>query len=175
MVLIYYSFHNSTYVVYKCDKFPLTELFWREVSNLALPLKGESDDQRRINYALKAMNVTWDKRSIIEHESHGVGQHGFKVTALPQVHVCRSSLCLLKQRREYYIWHKGGQKTRGSKIHSASQAHSWFLRPEWENITHSSLATGEEWLQILARLDENMIIGIFDARCTGTVIIFLTA
>ena len=97
-----------------------------------------------------AMNITWDSESVRTMESHGKGERGFKVTALSQLQVCRMGQCHAENADHYYIWHKGGHKTRDSKIKTSSEIGSWYVKSNWETITMEMTAKGVEWLRKIA-------------------------
>ncbi len=124
--------------------FDLTELFWEVYS-----IGSEMDDQKRINYALVDLNVTWDGVGAADEARQGKGLDGFKITAMAQLQVCRKDGCHLGDVDEYYIWHQGGAKTRESKIATTSAVGGWSLREDWETVETSS-ARGVEWLKLVA-------------------------
>ena len=120
-----------------------SELFW-DTWNKGV---GGADDQKRLNYVMSAMTITWDSKSVRAVESHAKGERGFKVTALSQLQVCRLGKCHARDVGHYYIWHKGGGKNRDSKIKTSSEIGSWYLKKDWESITRETTAKGVEWLR----------------------------
>ena len=115
--------------------------------------KAASDDQVRLNYALKIMNPVWrdsngrtaptlnTKATLTAHAS------GFTVTLLPAEIICRSQ-CREQLQSHYYVWHKLTSKNIHSKTTNTGQARLWFLRKDWE--TCNSSASGVQWLEAIS-------------------------
>ena len=125
------------------------DYFWRVVSTLGHFSKRQYnyDDQARVNYALKAMRIKWDKSDISIAASFGwTLKERLHVTALPTTQVCRT--CKESGKSLYYIWHKRGQKDGESKIKTAEESGFWYLRNDWETVRTD--ARGALWLGQLA-------------------------
>jgi len=75
-----------------------------------------TNDQAKLNLALKAMNIKWSnganglRKPILREACEGSGNGGFTATVLPSIVVCRRE-CSRHLRSFYYIWHKGGWYT----------------------------------------------------------------
>ena len=114
------------------------------------------DDQGKLNYGLKALDIRW-QNSISNHTTtiiQGTGNNGLQVSILPYNDVCRLETCDSKRRNVYFIWHKGGHRTRREKLHSARDGNTWFLRYKWEKISNNLV--GREWLRSIAYLGATM-------------------
>ena len=139
--------------IHKQGDFFLTDILWQIVNErdeevtLIEPKFYAHDDQVRLNYALDAVNITWDGKSTATTECLGGGANGVKATAMSHLQVCRLNTCKVENADRYYIWHKGGVKSRNSKIETSSEIGSWYLKEDWESITRETTAKGVEWLR----------------------------
>ena len=114
------------------------------------------DDQGKLNYGLKALNIRWSN-SDSDHRNtiiSGTASNGLRVSILPYNDVCRMNECRLDKRKYYYIWHKGGHRTRREKLKSAKEGQTWFLKYKWQTISTSYV--GKEWLKSIAYLGLTM-------------------
>ena len=102
-------------------------------------LPGDTNDQVRLNVALKAMNVKWNNSlhgsytSILKEAWQGKGIQGFTVTVLPSTIMCRARECHRHHRSSYYVWHSGGKHEDGKRKYAAG-AGLWYLRTDWMAI-----------------------------------------
>ncbi len=113
-------------------------------------IPSSTDDQARLNYALKAMQVTWKGTfSINLIERLGLGVNGFSAVVLPTRIFCRTKSCLRKNLQEYYVWHQGGdgRDKRTSALHNSV----WYLKNDWEEVSNGTVAAGRDWLGEIAR------------------------
>lgn len=113
------------------------------------------DDQGKLNYGLKALGIQWHSNS--NHQNitvHGRASNGLQVSILPYDDICRLEACVVERRNRYYVWHKGGQRTRRKKLHSAREGKTWFLRYKWDKI--ESKLVGKEWLKSIAYMGVTM-------------------
>ena len=112
-----------------------------------------SDDQKKLNYALKRLQINWDK-----HDSRSQPWRGFAplqnkssnltVTVLPMDSICRGAGCNVKRVTDYYVWHQGGNHDYKAMILGASKARVWVLRKDWKSLETSNInLTGSEWLR----------------------------
>jgi len=128
------------------------ERYW-EVMSRVLP--EATNDQAKLNLALKAMNIKWSNdanglhRPILREAWEGSGNGGFTATVLPSIVVCRRE-CSRHLRSFYYIWHKGGIQTRDGKWKYAAGVGLWYLRPDWMAISNRTTAHGLQWLKAIA-------------------------
>ena len=113
------------------------------------------DDQGKLNYGLKALDIKWHSNS--NHQSgtvYGQARNDLHVNILPYDDICRLDTCVSDMRARYYVWHKGGYRTRRTKLHSARDGRVWFLRYKWDNIHNQYV--GKEWLRSIAYLGVTM-------------------
>ncbi len=114
------------------------------------------DDQGKLNYGLKALDVTW-LNSNCNHTTttiHGIGNNGLQVSILPYKDICRLDECRVDERSKYYIWHKGGHRTRREKLRAARDGKTWFLMHKWNAINNNFL--GRDWLKSIAYMGLTM-------------------
>ena len=123
------------------------------MSSLSAEKKLAYDDQMRLNYALKGMNPVWEDASgrtgtnlnkLTTLTARTAG--GFTVTLLPAEVICRSQ-CNERLQSQYYVWHKLTRKNISSKTTNTGQAKLWYLRKDWEALSHNSSASGVQWLK----------------------------
>lgn len=113
------------------------------------------DDQGKLNYGLKALNVEWFNNS--NHQNitiRGKAKNGLEVSILPYRDICRLDACDVSKRSRYSIWHKGGQRTRRKKLQSAREGMTWFLKYKWNKISNNYV--GKSWLSSIAYLGVTM-------------------
>ena len=114
-----------------------------------------TNDQAKLNMALKAMNIVWSngtnglRRPILREAWQGSGRGGFTATVLPSTVVCRRE-CSRHLRSLYYAWHKGGTQTRDGKRKYAAAAGLWYLRSDWMAVSDRTTARGLRWLKAIA-------------------------
>lgn len=126
---------------------PHTEVYWQRVSTICL---SSHDDQEKLNCGLKALRITWDKA----HSNHnttvveGKCSSGLTVSILPYDYICRLDTCDPTRRSDYYIWHKGGTRSRREKLKGSREGQTWFLRYKWNKIKNR--LTGIRWLESIA-------------------------
>ena len=81
---------------------PHTDVFWLAVHSTNV---SSFDDQVRINYAMKRLNIIWASEEWSDSDSKvATGDNGFKIVILPSLVVCRET-CVAKNHSSYYIWH----------------------------------------------------------------------
>lgn len=81
---------------------PHMEMFWMAVHSINFT---SFDDQFRINYALKMLNIIWTSNLWTESDPNfATGDNGFKLVILPSLAVCRET-CTTDNKNIYYIWH----------------------------------------------------------------------
>ena len=128
-----------------------TENYWEAV--YLSKVKGSANDQIRLNYGLHKMDIKWEK-SGQENKKHDVPAVGHcsssevSVVVLPYSQICRFG-CRVDLRNDYYIWHKGGNRDKTSKMKGAKQGHTWFLKERWNEL-HSNMIVdvkGTIWLK----------------------------
>ncbi len=114
------------------------------------------DDQGKLNYGLKALDIRWfnSESNHTYHTIHGMASNGLQVSILPYNDVCRLETCDSKRRDTYFVWHKGGHRTRREKLHSAKDGNTWFLKYKWDKVRNSDV--GIEWLKSIAYLGATM-------------------
>lgn len=110
------------------------------------------DDQGKLNYGLKALNIEWYNSNSSRYNTtiYGKANNGLQVSILPYSDVCRLDTCDVQLRARYYFWHKGGHRSRRKKLQSAREGKTWFLKYKWNNIVNSYI--GKDWLQSIAYL-----------------------
>lgn len=110
------------------------------------------DDQLKLNYGLKALDIYWSNNGSNYNTTtiYGRAVNGLRVSILPLNLVCRLEACTLQKRRQLYIWHKGGHRTRKEKIDHAREGQTWFLRYQWNLMKETYQLTGVEWLSSIA-------------------------
>ena len=108
------------------------------------------DDQGKLNYGLKALNIEWSNNDSSYQNTtvKGKTNNGMKVSILPYNDICRLEACYPEMRSRYYIWHKGGFRHRRDKIRFAQDGKTWFLKYEWKSIKNNYI--GVKWLQSIA-------------------------
>ncbi len=110
--------------------------------------KTTTDDQFRLNYALKDMGITWTgEQSIGIAEWTGTGISGFSAKVLPTRIFCRTKTCVRKSQDQYYIWHQGGDMAGRDKLSSAKHNRVWYLKEDWELVSNVTAALGAAWLK----------------------------
>lgn len=109
------------------------------------------DDQEKLNCGLKALQISWlnNDSSYQDTTVRGVGGNLLRVSILPYDYICRQLTCIAENRAGYFIWHKGGQRSRRDKLVSAREGQTWFLKYQWEKNSRSSLV-GMKWLESIA-------------------------
>ncbi len=90
----------------------LTETFWNAVSYLKNDTVEMQDDQIRMNYGFKALDINWTQNETCtaHHEKNqclarGETAANISVTIVPHGVVCRHEHCSKKKVNTYYIWH----------------------------------------------------------------------
>lgn len=109
------------------------------------------DDQGKLNYGLKALDIKWHNNNNCSHHNttiYGKTSNNLQVSILPYNDVCRLDTCDVRLRSRYYFWHKGGHRSRKKKLHSARKGNTWFLRYQWNKISNSYV--GKDWLKSIA-------------------------
>ena len=129
-----------------------TDFLWEAMAKVA---PSSRDDQYKLNYALKAMNISWtvtDTSRSQDKERTGLGEHGLKVTLLPPRMACRGRSCLEQSQSSCYVWHRGQtHHTNDIATKVAKQERVWFLQADWINITTASQSVGVDWLGEIAK------------------------
>ena len=129
-----------------------SEQYWESMSKV---LPETTNDQARLNVALKAMDIKWStgsngsRRSILKEAWQGKGRGGFTVTVLPSTVMCRARECLKHHRSSYYVWHRGGKHEDGKQKYAAA-AKLWYLRTDWMTISNGTTTKGLQWLEAVA-------------------------
>ena len=127
-----------------------TEQYWKAVTGVRIR-KERANDQIRLNWGLEGLGVKWEGNTYDE-DSAAFGtcrQNGLNVTVLPYSVVCRYG-CLPQRRNQYYIWHKGGDRDKESKMSGALKGHTWFLRSDWKSTSYRSALSGRELLRSIS-------------------------
>jgi len=107
------------------------------------------DDQGKLNCGLKALDIHWVNNDA-DYQSttvQGSCNNGLRVSVLQYDYICRQDTCDLNKRGSYYIWHKGGQRSRRKKLKGARDGKTWFLKYKWELIKGSESEKGVKWLE----------------------------
>ena len=129
-----------------------SEQYWESMSKV---LPETTNDQARLNVALKAMDIKWSnspigsRKSILREAWQGSGRGGFTATVLPSIVVCRGG-CSRHFRSHYYVWHKGGKQSRDGKWKYAAVAGLWYLRTDWMTVSNRTTGSGRQWLEAIA-------------------------
>lgn len=126
---------------------PRTEEYWQAMSHVCL---ASLDDQQKLNCGLEALNMTWHNAGSNPNTTTVYGKcgNGLDVSVLPFSHICRQETCDPSRRNSYYIWHKGGSRTRRDKLKGSRDGRTWFLRYKWHTIDND--LRGREWLESIA-------------------------
>lgn len=126
---------------------PRTEEFWQAIPNTCL---SSLDDQEKLNCGLNALNITWSNAHSNQNVTtvHGWCRNGLDVSVLPYQEICRLETCDPHKRNSYYIWHKGGSRSRREKLKGSRNGRTWFLRYKWNSIGNK--LRGKEWLNSIA-------------------------
>ena len=130
-----------------------SEQYWESMSKI---LPEVTNDQVRLNVALKAMNVKWSNslhgsyRSILKEAWQGKGRGGFTVTVLPSTVMCRTRDCPRRRRSLYYVWHRGGKHEDGKRKYAAA-AGLWYLRTDWMTVSNGTTTNGLQWLKAITK------------------------
>ena len=126
---------------------PLVHEYWQAVSKACT---SSLDDQEKLNCGLDALDIIWDNARDNQNTTviSGRCKNGLEVRILPFGDICRLATCDPAQRDSYYIWHKGGSRTRKEKLRGARDGRTWFLRYQWSQIGNQ--LRGSEWLSSIA-------------------------
>ena len=107
-----------------------TESLWRTLSNTT----GKESEQILLNLALKRMDISWKKTTALSKRCQlkagweGEGNDGIKVYVISQRLICRSSCCVPKRWKEYYVVHPlGTHEFMDIKKEKLREMHAWFL------------------------------------------------
>lgn len=135
---------------YTCTVSLVAEAYWEAVT-MSRPPTDPVNDQIRLNYGLDVLHITWRGRTRNELHSEVVGtcKNELTATVLPYNVICRYG-CQHNRRKQYYIWHKGGNRDKRSKKAGAEQGHTWFLKNNWKEISHTSSLKGQAWLRYIS-------------------------
>ena len=68
------------------------------------------------------------------------------VVVLPFSQICRFG-CRVDLRNDYYIWHKGGNRDKKSKMKGAKQGRTWFLKERWNEL-YSDMIVDVKWISM---------------------------
>lgn len=133
------------YVTFTPFQFPIfhIETYWNSMKDVCHDVL---DDQGKLNCGLKALDIHWTNNDSSYQSTiiHGLGENRLSVSILPYDNICRQTTCNIELRDTYYIWHKGGQRTRRDKLRSAREGRTWFLQYKWDNIRNN--LSGQRWL-----------------------------
>lgn len=126
---------------------PPSEAYWQAMPTVC---PSSLDDQEKLNCALKALHITWDNADTDQTTTtvRGRCRNGLEVSILPYCHICRQTNCDPSRRSSYYIWHKGGFRSRRQKLKGSREGNTWFLRYKWYKIDNE--LQGQEWLSSIA-------------------------
>ena len=130
-----------------------SEQYWESMSKV---LPEVTNDQVRLNVALKAMNIKWNNsfhgsyRSILKEAWQGNSMQGFTVTVLPSTIMCRARECPRRRRSSYYVWHRGGKHEDGKRKYAAA-AKLWYLRTDWMTVSNGTTTNGLQWLKAVTK------------------------
>ena len=124
-----------------------TEQYWQAIPGVCV---SSLDDQEKLNCGLKALNVTWENAGSNQNTTtvHGRCVNRLNVDVLPFSQICRQTHCDPEKRGSYYIWHKGGSRTRRDKLKGSRDGRTWFLRYKWSKISND--LRGRDWLDSIA-------------------------
>ena len=107
-----------------------TESLWRTLSNTT----GIKDEQIILNVALTRMDISWkettplSKCCQLKAGWEGEGNDGIKVYVISQRLFCRSSCCVPKRWKEFYVVHPfGTHEFMDIKKKKLREMHAWFL------------------------------------------------
>ena len=130
---------------------PIVEQYWDAVSKAC---QWSLDDQGKLNCGLEALGIVWHNANDNQNTTvvNGTCRNGLEVKVLPFGDICRLATCDPAQRDSYYIWHKGGSRTRRDKLKGSREGRTWFLRYKWSMIKNELRA--EEWLVSIAYWQE---------------------
>ena len=122
------------------------EALWSEYKRVK-----SMDDQMKVNYCLRNMNIKWkhtkcDNR--LNDTFEGSANNDLAISVLPQKYACRGIGCESSIRAQCYIWHKGRNKHKFNEMKSKAVTDKiWFLRSDWATVQNSTADTGLEWLE----------------------------
>ncbi len=121
-----------------------SETYWNSMKDICID---SVDDQTKINCGLKALHIHWTNtdHSFTNTTIQGSTHNGLDVSILQHNLVCRKDHCDSSKRASYYIWHKGGHRSRREKLAGAREGRAWFLKDQWQLI-NNTLLYGVEWL-----------------------------
>ena len=126
---------------------PLVEQYWEAMSKSC---ESSLDDQEKLNCGLEGLGMKWDNPNSNQNTTvvSGRCETGLEVRVLPFRDICRLATCDPTHRGDYYVWHKGGSRTRRDKLKGSREGHTWFLRYQWNKIDNDLI--GREWLDSIA-------------------------
>lgn len=140
------------YILNVAISFNSSEEYWNGMKDIHRECV---DDQGKLNYGLKALDVKWHSNSNHQNVTVcGQTRNNLRVSILPYDDVCRLDTCVLNQRSRYYVWHKGGLRSRKMKLNSAREGKVWFLQFKWNSVHNDYV--GNEWLRSIAYLGITM-------------------
>ena len=107
------------------------------------------NDQNRLNHALAYMNPIWEGDVQTMNKSvdrwKATTPDGFTITILSEKEMCRRG-CTAESLVESYVYHKCSCGASKADLHN-NKLGPWYLRDDWEEISKTSTAVGEEWLK----------------------------
>ena len=105
------------------------------------------DDQGKLNCGLKALDIRWTNNDSNYQNTtvQGLCRNGLKISILQYDYICRQTTCDPDKRGLYYIWHKGGHRSRKEKFEGAVVGRTWFLASQWKFVFNN--LRGVEWLE----------------------------
>ena len=126
---------------------PVSEAYWQAMSSSC---PSSHDDQEKLNCALHTLHITWvnARGNQTTNTVHGQCRNRLRVSILPYQLICRQTNCDPQRRGSYYIWHKGGSRSRRQKLKGSRDGGSWFLRYKWYKIQNQ--LQGHDWLASIA-------------------------
>ena len=126
---------------------PRIEEYWEAVSKSC---ESSLDDQEKLNCGLEDLEVEWDNADSDQNTTVVSGRcgNGLEVRVLPFGEICRLETCDPAHRGSYYVWHKGGSRTRRDKVKGSREGRTWFLQYKWSGINNQ--LRGRAWLESIA-------------------------
>ena len=107
--------------------------------------KYTADDQCRVNFALRSMELEWSKL-LDDKTMIGEDRNGLNVVVLPQTDICRH-ICITNSTLDFYVSHPvGGAHNSTQKAHKGA----WFFRQDWNSLHIKDTLTGIKWLTSLS-------------------------
>ncbi len=115
------------------------------------------DDQKKFNYALKSLNLHFNKRDSTSDPWQGGApitisdvKSQLNVTVIPMDKICRAQACTFRILKDCFVWHQGGNHKVEQMKKQASTAKVWLLRNNWLDMDAELKLNRTKWLRMIA-------------------------